>query len=147
MDMNWIYLWWTGWTPWHGNAADWAEEFYTVGDEVCIAMETAGNHSRAWSWNLHIDLLDISNVVVELSQEHCTGFAASRSHLTTDHSEACVQLKVTKYDPQIMELSKEKQGQGSLWLVSICLCVAHMALHNGALCPSLFFHLRCGCVS
>ncbi|KAK1886585.1 Protein ZBED8 [Dissostichus eleginoides] len=37
----------------------------------------------------------------------------SRSRLTTDHSEACVQLKVTKYDPQIMELSKGKQGQGS----------------------------------
>ncbi|XDV12097.1 hypothetical protein PO909_000834 [Leuciscus waleckii] len=37
----------------------------------------------------------------------------SRSRLTTDHSEACVQLKVTKYEPQIMELSKEKQDQGS----------------------------------
>ena len=37
----------------------------------------------------------------------------SRSRLTTDHSEACVQLKVTNYIPQIMELSKGKQGQGS----------------------------------
>lgn len=37
----------------------------------------------------------------------------SRSRLTVDHSEACVQLKVTNYNPQITELSKGKQGQGS----------------------------------
>uniref|UniRef100_A0A8C3TK26 DUF4371 domain-containing protein n=1 Tax=Chelydra serpentina TaxID=8475 RepID=A0A8C3TK26_CHESE len=37
----------------------------------------------------------------------------SRSRLTTDHSEACVQLKVPKYEPHIGKLSKEKQGQGS----------------------------------
>ena len=36
-----------------------------------------------------------------------------RSRLTTDHSEACVQLKVTKYDPKITALSKGKQCQGS----------------------------------
>ena len=36
-----------------------------------------------------------------------------RSRLTEDHSEACVQLKVTRYSPNITELSKEKQGQGS----------------------------------
>ena len=35
-----------------------------------------------------------------------------RSRLTEDHSEACVQLKVTRYGPDITELSKEKQGQG-----------------------------------
>ncbi|KAJ3599569.1 hypothetical protein NHX12_033528 [Muraenolepis orangiensis] len=38
--------------------------------------------------------------------------------VTTDHSEACVQLKVTKYDPQTMELSKGERGQGSVdWSV------------------------------
>uniref|UniRef100_UPI00358ECE96 general transcription factor II-I repeat domain-containing protein 2-like n=1 Tax=Myxine glutinosa TaxID=7769 RepID=UPI00358ECE96 len=37
----------------------------------------------------------------------------SRSRLTTDHSEACVQLKVTNYNSQTMELSKGKQGHGS----------------------------------
>ncbi|KAJ8048208.1 General transcription factor II-I repeat domain-containing protein 2A [Holothuria leucospilota] len=37
----------------------------------------------------------------------------SLSRLTVDRSEACVQLKVTNYNPQITELSKEKQGQGS----------------------------------
>ena len=31
-----------------------------------------------------------------------------RSRLTEDHSEACVQLKVTRYSPNITELSKEK---------------------------------------
>ena len=36
-----------------------------------------------------------------------------RCVLTKDHSEACVQLKVTRYSPNITELSKEKQGQGS----------------------------------
>ncbi|KAL7386506.1 hypothetical protein ABVT39_009464 [Epinephelus coioides] len=35
------------------------------------------------------------------------------NRLTTDHSEACLQLKVTNYKPQIMELSQAKQGQGS----------------------------------
>ena len=33
--------------------------------------------------------------------------------LTEDHSEACVQLKVTRYSPKITKLSKEKQEQGS----------------------------------
>jgi hypothetical protein len=35
--------------------------------------------------------------------------------LTTEHSEACLQLKVglTNYKPQITELSQAKQGQGS----------------------------------
>ncbi|KAF7648123.1 hypothetical protein LDENG_00161920 [Lucifuga dentata] len=37
----------------------------------------------------------------------------SCSRLTTGHSESCVQLKVTKYDPQIMELTRGKQGQVS----------------------------------
>ncbi|CAM5166141.1 unnamed protein product [Eretmochelys imbricata] len=37
----------------------------------------------------------------------------SQSRLTTDHSQACVQLKVSKYVPDIGNLNKEKQGQGS----------------------------------
>ncbi|KAK0146239.1 General transcription factor II-I repeat domain-containing protein 2 [Merluccius polli] len=37
----------------------------------------------------------------------------TRSRLTTEHSEACLQLKVTNYMPQITELSQAKQGQGS----------------------------------
>lgn len=37
----------------------------------------------------------------------------TRSRLTTDHSEACLQLKVTNYEPQIKKLSQEKQEQGS----------------------------------
>jgi len=37
----------------------------------------------------------------------------TRSHLTTDHSEACLQLKVTNYKPQITKLSQAKHGQGS----------------------------------
>ena len=42
------------------------------------------------------------------------GFLSSHcSRLTEDHSEACVQLKVTRYSPNITELSKENQGQGS----------------------------------
>ena len=36
-----------------------------------------------------------------------------RCGLTKDHSEACVQLKVTRYSRNITGLSKEKQGQGS----------------------------------
>ncbi|XP_042216878.1 uncharacterized protein LOC121862627 [Homarus americanus] len=36
-----------------------------------------------------------------------------RSRLTTDHSEGCVQLKVSRYTPDIATLSKGKQGQGS----------------------------------
>ena len=32
----------------------------------------------------------------------------SRSRLTTEHSEACVQLKVRNYNPQILELSPAK---------------------------------------
>ena len=39
--------------------------------------------------------------------------SSHRSRLTEDHSEACVQLKVTRYSPNITELSKEKQGLGS----------------------------------
>lgn len=37
----------------------------------------------------------------------------TRSRLTTDHSEACLLLKVTNYEPQITELSQAKQSQGS----------------------------------
>ncbi|BFZ03926.1 hypothetical protein BsWGS_06965 [Bradybaena similaris] len=36
-----------------------------------------------------------------------------RSHLTPEHSENCVKLKVTKYVPDIEELAKTMQGQGS----------------------------------
>ncbi|KAG7174378.1 hypothetical protein Hamer_G003317 [Homarus americanus] len=36
-----------------------------------------------------------------------------RSRLTTKHSEGCVQLKVSRYTPDIATLSKGKQGQGS----------------------------------
>jgi hypothetical protein len=36
-----------------------------------------------------------------------------RSRLTPVDSEACVKLKVTKYTPDIEQLTKEKQGQGS----------------------------------
>lgn len=36
-----------------------------------------------------------------------------RRRLTTDHSEACVQLKVSKYSPDSTRLSDGKQGQGS----------------------------------
>ena len=39
--------------------------------------------------------------------------SSNRSRLTEDHSEACVQLKIARYNPHITELSKEKQGQGS----------------------------------
>ena len=39
--------------------------------------------------------------------------SSRRSQLTEDHAEACVQLKITRYCPNISELSKEKQGQGS----------------------------------
>ena len=39
--------------------------------------------------------------------------SSHHSQLTEDHSEACVQLKVTRYSPKITELSKEKQGQRS----------------------------------
>ncbi|XP_065148348.1 general transcription factor II-I repeat domain-containing protein 2-like [Paramisgurnus dabryanus] len=37
----------------------------------------------------------------------------SRNRLSVDHSEACVQLKVTHYTPKITELSKGKQDQGA----------------------------------
>ena len=36
-----------------------------------------------------------------------------RDRLTADDSEACIQLKVTNYKPNIKALSEEKQGQGS----------------------------------
>lgn len=36
-----------------------------------------------------------------------------RSKLTTDHSEGCVKLKVSRYSPEISTLAKGKQGQGS----------------------------------
>ena len=35
------------------------------------------------------------------------------SRLTTDHSEGCVKLKVSKYSPEISTLAFGKQGQGS----------------------------------
>lgn len=37
----------------------------------------------------------------------------SRSRLTTDHSESCVQLNVSKYSPDITRLSNGKHVQGS----------------------------------
>lgn len=36
-----------------------------------------------------------------------------RSRLTTDNSEACVTLKITRHEPDIRKLSKELQAQGS----------------------------------
>ena len=39
--------------------------------------------------------------------------SAHRRRLTEDHSELCAQLKVSKFSPNITELSKEKQGQES----------------------------------
>jgi len=36
-----------------------------------------------------------------------------RSCLTAVHAEACVKREVTKYTPDIEQLTKEKQGQGS----------------------------------
>ena len=33
-----------------------------------------------------------------------------RKRFTEDHSEVCVQPKVTKYNPNIKKMSKEKQG-------------------------------------
>ena len=36
-----------------------------------------------------------------------------RSRLAADNSEACVQLKITNYKPNIKALNEEKQGQGS----------------------------------
>ena len=36
-----------------------------------------------------------------------------RSNLTTDHSEGCVKLKVSRCSPEISTLAKGKQGQGS----------------------------------
>ena len=35
-----------------------------------------------------------------------------RSRLTEDQLKLCVQLSVSKFSPNITELSKEKQGQG-----------------------------------
>ncbi|XP_074847014.1 general transcription factor II-I repeat domain-containing protein 2A-like isoform X1 [Carettochelys insculpta] len=37
----------------------------------------------------------------------------SENQLTTEHSEACVLLKVSNYKPEIGELAKAKQGEGS----------------------------------
>uniref|UniRef100_A0A8C8RPP1 Uncharacterized protein n=1 Tax=Pelusios castaneus TaxID=367368 RepID=A0A8C8RPP1_9SAUR len=48
-------------------------------------------------------------VFSHMKSVHCF----SRSRLTADHLEACVQLKVSKYEPDIGKLSKQKQGQGS----------------------------------
>ena len=39
--------------------------------------------------------------------------SAHRNLDTEDHSESCIQLKVPKFSPNITELSKEKQEQGS----------------------------------
>ena len=39
--------------------------------------------------------------------------SSQRCLLTKDDSEACVQLQVTRYSPNITELNKEKQRQGS----------------------------------
>lgn len=65
------------WLVVHDNTADRTEEFNTVGDKGGKAIETAGNHSRVWSRNLHLHLLDIATREVWLSQEHCIGFADS----------------------------------------------------------------------
>jgi len=40
-----------------------------------------------------------------------------RSCLTHVHAEACVKLKVTKYAPDIKQLTKEKQEEGPINLV------------------------------
>lgn len=132
LDQN-RQLWWT-WTGFiseglagytGGNASDWAERF-TAGDQV---LSTAGNHSGAWSRDLHLHLLDISTGEVKLPQESCIGCAD------------CLQINISLWADILTqeELSKGKQGQGSHWLTGMCLFVAHMTLHYGALCLSPFF--------
>uniref|UniRef100_UPI00358FEE4E general transcription factor II-I repeat domain-containing protein 2-like n=1 Tax=Myxine glutinosa TaxID=7769 RepID=UPI00358FEE4E len=67
-------------------------------------------------WNVALALLSVfgSTYLCEQIFSHMKNvLSPSRSRLTTDHSEACAQLKVTNYNPQIMELSKGKQGQSS----------------------------------
>ena len=43
-----------------------------------------------------------------------------RSRLTVDNSEACVQLKVTNYKPNIKGLSAEKQGRDPTKIECYC---------------------------
>uniref|UniRef100_UPI00358FAF2C general transcription factor II-I repeat domain-containing protein 2-like n=1 Tax=Myxine glutinosa TaxID=7769 RepID=UPI00358FAF2C len=67
-------------------------------------------------WNFALALLSVfgSTYLCEQIFSHMKNvLSPSHSRLTTDHSKACVQLKVTNYNPQIMEISKGKQGQGS----------------------------------
>ena len=47
-----------------------------------------------------------STLFVFILSAHC-------SRVTEDHSESCIQLKVSKFSRSITELSKEKQEQGS----------------------------------
>ena len=93
--------------------------------------ETAGNHS--WKdhgtstfctalpekfnclRNVALALLTVfgSTYLCEQIFSHMKNvLSPSRSHLLTYHSEACVQLTLTNSNPQIMELSKGKRGQG-----------------------------------
>ena len=67
----------------------------------------------------------------------------THSRLTTEHSEACLQLKVTNY-----ELSQAKQGQGSHWLSSRHLtiwCCLSLHLVLVWMCSRLFMSLKCWC--
>jgi len=81
----------------------------------------------------HPELLDIPASSVHLFEESCIAvllafgstytceqifshmkavLSPQRSCLTPVHAEACVKLKVTKYTPDIEQLTKEMQGQG-----------------------------------
>ena len=47
--------------------------------------------------------------------------SAHRRRLTENQSELCVQLSVSKFSPNITELSKEKQGQGVCSFIKMSL--------------------------
>ena len=99
--------------------------------ELCQAIKTVGRKNcsklilQCWASLLDTfgDLKDVAKALLSVfgSTYFCKQifshlkFVLSPhcSRLTADNSEACVQLKVTNYKPNIKGLSEEKQGQGS----------------------------------
>uniref|UniRef100_A0A3B4ESV8 DUF4371 domain-containing protein n=1 Tax=Pundamilia nyererei TaxID=303518 RepID=A0A3B4ESV8_9CICH len=85
---------------------------------------TAAREPGACIFTCWTSLPDKFNCLKNISQALLTVFgstylceqivlSASRCRLTAGHSETCVLLKVTKCDPQIIQLANTKQGQGS----------------------------------
>ena len=102
----------------------WASKFDDLRKSLKMAENSQTSILTCWKslpeksdcWKkMAIALLFVSGSTSLCKQifSHMKFILSSHRSRLTDHSEACVQLKVTRYSLNITELSKEKQGQGS----------------------------------